>query len=780
MATYFVPPGVPFQHHVAGEPAANYILRAFLAGTSTSTEMFTNSSGASAGTSITLDSEGYTATSGTRHPVWLDTNKNYKLELRQSDDTTVVWQADNINSSSGSITHDTVADMVADTGLALNDIVQTREHTAGYGYEGGNLYKIVAGGTGTDDGGSYIDLDNGRQAQALFPDGVNDKHFGAKHASGTDDTDAVMAAWNYIAPLKMELEIVEGDVYISDRGATGVALDWGGGYDEYKINMKGEFQYGAGTGIALRIGNNSNPTTNCVFKGLRVQATIQTPYEDLVGVGIRLVEVGECRFDDCFVSGFVEGYSLRPDSNPSAVVGNIFNNCSSEDCYYNIYIEPANVAGCFVTNNKFYGGRHTTPPSEFTDIVTANAHLISIHVPGFALAGNTVDGNIFHGVKLEERVTRRIYCEGKFNHFVSCYFDAGAYSAGNPHSTGSYPYRESGITGFTSDGDSTIHKVAHGLATYIRKGDLINVASSVDISDNGNYTVVAVTDDAIQLNKSVVGVGAITIGHRSADIEFAVDAESNHITNCETAGLMVITENVVLGQQTTIISSASMGLVKGAMPPLGTEGDDGFPGGLTDTPQPGTINLWAPTIGGTGTHNAYIGNTNDDDTDANVQLCFGSLDDSQRQQVMSSIMANKEGRSTSQPHGGIGFRTRAAGSNSFLVDRTYVDSNGTVSYQPTSGITAFAGGGQANATQLYRRYNVIGTVATTGDSVKLPAKVGPIDGATLTIWNDGANACDVFPESGGDLGSGANTAASLASGSSITYVRTSALTWKSM
>ena len=85
-------------------------------------------------------------------------------------------------------------------------------------------------------------------------------------------------------------------------------------------------------------------------------------------------------------------------------------------------------------------------------------------------------------------------------------------------------------------------------------------------------------------------------------------------------------------------------------------------------------------------------------------------------------------------------------------------------------VTAFAGGGQGSATALIDSYNIITTVATTGDSVRLP-DIYSVN-AIVFIKNDGANACDVFPASGDDLGSGVNTAVSLAAGESISFLGT--------
>lgn len=82
------------------------------------------------------------------------------------------------------------------------------------------------------------------------------------------------------------------------------------------------------------------------------------------------------------------------------------------------------------------------------------------------------------------------------------------------------------------------------------------------------------------------------------------------------------------------------------------------------------------------------------------------------------------------------------------------------------GLVAKAGGGQAGATRLSIHVNEIGTVATAGDSVILPPAGS---GLVVTIINNGASACDVFPGADGDLGSGTNTAASLAPAAKITY-----------
>ncbi len=86
-----------------------------------------------------------------------------------------------------------------------------------------------------------------------------------------------------------------------------------------------------------------------------------------------------------------------------------------------------------------------------------------------------------------------------------------------------------------------------------------------------------------------------------------------------------------------------------------------------------------------------------------------------------------------------------------------------------SGITAHAGGGQASATALTGAVNVLGTVATAGDSVLLPQV--PTD-ARDEIWvlNQGAASANVFPPSGGAINAlSANAAYAVAAGAAAVF-----------
>lgn len=103
----------------------------------------------------------------------------------------------------------------------------------------------------------------------------------------------------------------------------------------------------------------------------------------------------------------------------------------------------------------------------------------------------------------------------------------------------------------------------------------------------------------------------------------------------------------------------------------------------------------------------------------------------------------------------------------FLVDEAtgdlvgYLSKNGTQQWFPASGcdnaLTAFAGGGQANAVQLRYRKSRVTTVGSAADSVKLPKAIA---GMEMSVTNAAAaNSMNVFPSSGEIIDAGAADAA---------------------
>jgi hypothetical protein len=93
-----------------------------------------------------------------------------------------------------------------------------------------------------------------------------------------------------------------------------------------------------------------------------------------------------------------------------------------------------------------------------------------------------------------------------------------------------------------------------------------------------------------------------------------------------------------------------------------------------------------------------------------------------------------------------------------------------------TGITAFAGGGQGSATALTAGYNEVTTVATAGDSVKLPTAAAS---TVVIVKNEGAAAMNVFPFLGDTINDGsANAAYAVPAGATVTFVALNATNWE--
>ncbi len=87
-----------------------------------------------------------------------------------------------------------VSQMIAETSLAVGDRIAVR----GYYQDndgGGNVFEVVAAGTGADDGGAFLNLTgSGLQAKGLFPEGHRLEHWGVVKDGVSDDAAKISAA----------------------------------------------------------------------------------------------------------------------------------------------------------------------------------------------------------------------------------------------------------------------------------------------------------------------------------------------------------------------------------------------------------------------------------------------------------------------------------------------------------------------------------------------------------------------------------------------------------
>ena len=90
-------------------------------------------------------------------------------------------------------------------------------------------------------------------------------------------------------------------------------------------------------------------------------------------------------------------------------------------------------------------------------------------------------------------------------------------------------------------------------------------------------------------------------------------------------------------------------------------------------------------------------------------------------------------------------------------------------------LTAFAGGGQASATQITAMNARVTTVVTIGDSAKLPFA---LPGLYITVINAAANSMNVFPSTGDGINAlAANAAYAVAGGKVVSFICTVKGTW---
>jgi hypothetical protein len=93
----------------------------------------------------------------------------------------------------------------------------------------------------------------------------------------------------------------------------------------------------------------------------------------------------------------------------------------------------------------------------------------------------------------------------------------------------------------------------------------------------------------------------------------------------------------------------------------------------------------------------------------------------------------------------------------------------------TNALTAFAGGGQTSAIALSGTVNRLTTVATAGDSAKLPTALA---GMGIIVTNSAALGADIFPATGEAInGLGSNNALRLGANCQAFFVCTTNGTW---
>ena len=226
-------------------------------------------------------------------------------------------------------TFDSVADMVASTGLSIGDKVQTLGYSSA-GDGGGNIYSIVAAGTGTADGGSFIDLTGiSGQAKGLFVDGVvNVKQFGAKGDGIADDAPSAQAAEDYVNSVRIGGSTATG---LTDVSMLRVYYPMGKyrfassvGVHAYAHYVGDESSILPDTGVTAFINADSSGFWRFTAEGLTIQG----------GTGFVMdnsnLDTGKIVFNRCKFIGCTKGLDITCQSSTVHFINCTFFRCETE------------------------------------------------------------------------------------------------------------------------------------------------------------------------------------------------------------------------------------------------------------------------------------------------------------------------------------------------------------------------------------------------------------------------------------------------------------------
>ena len=373
------------------EDHATWWMKAYEEGTTTPKVMATDITGGTTAAKFELDSDGFPQTAGGALVIpWI--NGAYDLwlfpteaEADANDTSNAILLADDMEGVAATApgvigkNFGTVALMVADTDLELNDWVSIEDYASGN--ESGYLFfKVVAAATGTADGGSFIDLPNttpALQAKQNFPGFADIKAFGAAEgASDAANSTAIQAAIDYAIPVK----ISDGS-FTFDTGLTNIDIIPIFGQGKLIFSGSGEDAFVFGGTATFHISQSSMPSNIWVERAT-------SDWSDQFG-GVVL--------DNAFhmsltvkIDDFYHGLKLR-GTNSGCNYNKIFID-SIEQCQSHLVLHAATGGNC--NESTFIGGRFHNDQS------TSSAN--DIHGIEFIKdSSNIVNGHLFLNPSIE-------------------------------------------------------------------------------------------------------------------------------------------------------------------------------------------------------------------------------------------------------------------------------------------------------------------------------------------------------------------------------------------
>ena len=245
----------------------------------------------------------------------------------------------------------------------------------------------------------------------------------------------------------------------------------------------------------------------------------------------------------------------------------------------------------------------------------------------------------------------------------------------------------------------------------------------------------------------------------------ALTGEFNNVTTCATAGDSVKLPTAALGLKIAVKNSGAASL---AVFPFSGDSINALAINLSvNIPVGGDMTFRAISATVWETNEVF---TSPAPTTQMGEFVFKASDNAADHEVILTNASHGQATTTTvpDPAGATGTVVLEEITNTFDLPQRY-DANTT--------ITAFATGGQTDATALTGEFNNVTVCATAGDSVKLPAAA---QGLKVTVKNSGAASLAVFPATSDSINAMAvNLSVDIPVGGQMTFRAISATVWES-
>lgn len=287
--------------------------------------------------------------------------------------------------------------------FAIGDAIQTVGYHPNSQF-GGCVYRVVAGGTGTDDGGSYLDF-TGFQLEAVTDRSPDVTQFGAVGDGATDDTAALAAAVAYAETNSMTAWFPPG----SYRTTSEITVN-----APARIDMDPNAEiHSDHDGVAVRlVGNFQSPFVwNISVRKMAGTEWWRATSTDTTSVGIQLENHAMQTYAFRALDFGAVGVYLAGAADNGAITSCTFLTPFLNDNFVNLKADSVSGSNTgFANEIKYYGGKLSYSSNARDTLGNPHPGTRSIWL------GPRNNGHVFFGINLEgDACERIIYCEGFYN-----------------------------------------------------------------------------------------------------------------------------------------------------------------------------------------------------------------------------------------------------------------------------------------------------------------------------------------------------------------------------